>query len=217
MTSSLPPMIIFINGDITYPPVPPPNPPYFIGANPNNSHSDAGFSELTNLQSQLFIDDTITKTEFDARVAADPNYPTIIHLQGLRVLVILPTFQDYNNRQLADVVIFLHQGLADIEKNNFGPPCQNYEIQRLTIYELLNANNSCCFVPFYALPQCGCCSYPFYCDSCHTFSGIKLCSGCGCQCKCGCELIDNQGLKYSPIYLPNCDNEAHNIDFINRK
>src|SRR5271166_785844 len=118
--SSLPPAIFFINGDITYPPEPPPNPPdmdVFIGSQPALPQSYASFSELTNLQNQLFINDTMTKAEFDARVAADPNYPIIVHLQGLRILVILPTFYDHHNRDLADVVIFLHQGLADVECN----------------------------------------------------------------------------------------------------
>lgn len=216
-----PPAIIFINGDITYPPTG----PIFIGAQPNNPQSDASVSELTNLQIQLFIDDTMTKTEFDSRVAADPNYPTIVHLQNLRILVILPTFQDGYNRQYADVVIFLHQGLADVEKNNFGPPCQNFAIQRLTLYELLRSvgspnvvilpwgvGNRCCEV----------CEYPFYCDACHTFSGIKKCKKCGCDCQCGCtcgifQVYDQQGLTETPIHLPNCDNEYHNKDFINRK
>ena len=121
---SMPPAIVFVNGDITYPATPPPNPPdldVFIGSEPNNptSYIDSP-SELTTLQIQLFIDDTMTKSEFDARMVADPNYATIVHLQGLRILVILPTFRDFVNRERADVVMFLHQGLADIETNWFG-------------------------------------------------------------------------------------------------
>lgn len=212
--SSLPPAIFFINGDITYP-----TSPTFIGSNPSSPTSYAGFSELTNLQTQLFIDDTMTKDEFDARVAADPNYPTIVHLQGYRILVILPTFQDGYNRQYADVVMFLHQGLADIEKNNFGPPFQDWDLQRVNMYELLRANHSHAVVilPFYAMPTCESCNYPFYCDKCHTFSGIRICGGCEGGCKCGCGLIDNQGISSSPVHLPNCDNEYHNKSFINRK
>ena len=255
--SSLPPAIFFINGDISYPPVPPPTPPVFIGAQPAQPTSDAGFSELTNLQTQLFIDDTMTKEEFDARVVADPNYPIVVHLRGLRILVILPTFYDEHNRHWADVVIFLHQGLADVECNRLawpgrgypdeddfqhtyppppkvsyphehhhhhgakGPPGQCYDIQRLTIYELLRAAGSHNVVqlPFDYMPHCESCNYPFYCDGCHTFSGIKICRKCGCGCKCGCGtiVIDNQGVRVSPIHLPNCDNEYHNRDFIRRK
>lgn len=229
--SSLPPAIVFINGDITYPPVPPPTPPVYIGSVPANPQSDATVSELTNLEIQLFIDDTMTKAEFDARVTADPNYPTIIHLRGMRILVILPTFRDDVNRELADVVIFLHQGLADVECNRLawpghghpavGPPGQSYPVQRLNIYELLRAagSHNVVILPFWAMPHCEECNYPFYCDRCHTFSGIKICSKCSCGCKCGCGtfVIDNQGIKASPLYLPNCDSEYHNRNFINRK
>lgn len=248
--SSLPPAIIFINGDITYPPT-----TVFIGTQPQLPGSYASFSELTNLQTQLYIDDTMTKAEFDARVVADPNYPTIVHLRGLRILVILPTFYDDHNRHYADIVLFLHQGMADVECNRFwhdddddgygpyphtyppppppnyprshhhhgakGPPGQSYDIQRLTIYELLRAadSHSVVILPFEAMPHCDSCNYPFYCDRCHTFSGIKICHkcGCGCQCGCGTYLVDGQGIKSSPVYLPNCDNEAHNRNFINRK
>jgi len=71
--SSLPPAIFFINGDISYPPAP----PFGIGVDPK-----APTNTLTILQTQLYINDTMTKAEFDARVDADPNYPTIVHLQG---------------------------------------------------------------------------------------------------------------------------------------
>lgn len=253
--SSLPPAIFFINGDLSYPPEPPPNPPsldVFIGSQPQLPRSDASVSELTNLQIQLFIDDTMTKAEFDARVVADPNYPTIVHLRGMRILVILPTFYDHHNRDLADVVIFLHHGMADVECNRFehhdddddlthtypkppppnyphehhhrgakGPPGQSYDIQRLTIYELLRATHSHSVVtlPFEMMPHCDDCNYPFYCDRCHTFSGIKICRKCNCDCKCGCGtyLVDGQGIISSPVHLPNCDNETHNRDFIHRK
>lgn len=208
--ASLPPAIFFINGDITYPP----SPPFFPGTTPPTS-------ELGKLETQLFIDDVMTKQEFDARMAADPNYATIVHLRGFRILVILPDFHDLVNRQLADVVMFLHQGLADIEKNNFGPPSQNYPIDRINMYALLRAVGSASVVilPFSAMSTCNSCKYPFYCDSCHTFSGIKICSGCNCSCKCGCDcaITDNQGHRINPIHAPNCDNEYHNIDFINRK
>lgn len=220
--SSLPSAIFFINGDITYPQDP--SLPVFPGTDPKAS-------ELTTLQTQLFINDTMTKAEFDARVLADPNYPTIIHLRGLRILVIVPLYDQTNdgyqahittsNVDLADVVLFLHQGLADIEKNKFGPPGQNYEIQRMNMYAILRAAGSSAVVtlPGFGRACCNSCDYPFYCDTCHTFSGIRTCGGCGCSSQCGCTtgLIDNQGIKQSSIYAPNCDNEAHNINFINRK
>jgi len=231
--SYLPPCIFFINGDISYPATPPPNPPnldVFIGSQPNNPTSYiTSPSELTTLQIQLFIDDTITKQEFDARVAADPNYTTIIHLRGLRVLVILPSFHDLVNRELADVVMFLHQGLVDIETNRFqwphyyriadGPPGQTYDLQRINIYSLLKGSEShaVAFLPFETMPHCESCEFPMYCDRCHLFNGMKICNKCNDYCKCGCGLITNQGLKISPIYAPNCENEANNEVFKHRK
>lgn len=216
--SSLPPAIFFINGDINYPPTP----PYGVGVDPK-----APTNILTKLQIQLRINDTMTKDEFDARVNIDPNYPTIVHLQGLRILVIAPkyndgyTYMNLPNMEFADVVMFLHQGLADIEFNRFGPPGQSYEIDRINMYALLRAVGSpnVVILPFFTMPTCGSCKYPFYCDRCHTFSGIRTCGGCGggCQCGCSCGLYDNQGIKSSGIHAPNCDNEYHNQDFINRK
>lgn len=213
--ASLPPAIFFINGDIDYPPTP----PLFPGTNPS--------SMLQTIQTQLYIDDTMTKEEFDLRVEADPNYPTIVHLQGLRILVIVPAYNDgyaymnVPNIGYADVVMFVHQGLADIEKNNFGPPGQNYEIQRMNMYSLLRAVDSpnIVILPFGALPHCNSCDYPFFCDRCHTFSGIRICKSCGCGCQCGCTsgLVDNQGIKNGIIHAPNCDNEYHNRNFIDRK
>ena len=82
-----PPAIVFINGEIQYPSTEAP----FIGSIPANTTSYASVSELSNLQIQLFIDDTMSKEEFDARVKTDPNYPTIVHLQNLRILVVLPS------------------------------------------------------------------------------------------------------------------------------
>lgn len=223
--ASLPPAIFFINGDITYPPPTPPG--SFIGAQPNNPTSYAGVSELQTLQTQLFIDDTMTKDEFDARVAADPNYPLIVHLQMLRILVIVPQYNDgYHymavpNIELADVVMFLHQGLADIEKNHLGPPGQNYDIQRMTMYSILRAAHShnVAHLPFEALPHCDKCDFPFFCDRCHTFSGMKVCPQCknGCGCGCGTVLVDNQGIRSGIVHAPNCDNEFHNRNFIRRQ
>jgi hypothetical protein len=232
----LPPAIIFINHEITYPQK---AGPVFPGSTPNSTQSYVGPSELTNLQTQLFINDTMSKGEFDARVKVDPNYPTIVHLQMFRILVILHTFRDPINREYADVVMFLKQGIAAIESCRFGPPGQSYDIQRLNIYALLHGAHyephhpgvGEVVLPWSASehhdgldPSCRCdqCRYPFFCDCCHTFSGMKKCRKCDCECKCGCScglytLIDQQGIHSSPVHLPNCENEAHNPAFIYRK
>lgn len=105
----------------------------------NNEMSDA---ERASISSQLQVNEIISFDEFNVRVDTDPNYPAIVRLRNLRILVILDSFQDQTNRNLADVVIFVKQGLATIEKNNFGPPKLSLDIQRLNIYELLRYNNS---------------------------------------------------------------------------
>ncbi len=110
----LPGAVIFVNNDLT----------------PN---------VLEYLLRQLYIDGYdgyISGAEFDARVAADPNYPTIVHLQNLRILVIRDFWDGYN-RNLADVAIFVKAGLATIEANKFGPPGQTFPVTTLTIYKLL--------------------------------------------------------------------------------
>jgi len=209
--TSIPSLIIFINGDITYtPPNEPPYPQYFIGSVPNNPQSYASNSELVLLQQQLFIDDTMTKAEFDARIAVDPNYPTIVHLRQLRILVILPTFQDLVNREFADVVAFIYQGQVNVEWCRFGPPAQSINLQRITIYDLINANHqnepgTCCLPPNFGGCCCQVCGFPWFCDRCRTFSGIQICL-CSCECRCGCN-----------VHWPNQENEFHNCDFINRK
>lgn len=177
---NIPPAIFFINSDITYPPIIPI--PEYIGADPPLYVGDQDpanqISELTNLQQQLLIDDTITKQEFDARVAANPNYPRIVHLQGLRVLVILTDFHDQVNRELADVVLFIKQGLASVEKNKFCEPQQprlSLDIQRLNIYTLLRFNHSKNVVTVPAFG--GCCEHGFPWDRQEGAFG----KDCGCR------------------------------------
>jgi hypothetical protein len=90
---------------------------------------------LAALQRQLMITDTMTGSEFDARVAADPNYPAIAHDDGLQLLVIRPLY-DFTNRALADVVIFVKDGMAAVEANKYGPPGLSLPVDRLTLREI---------------------------------------------------------------------------------
>jgi hypothetical protein len=165
-------------------------------------NSDLNATSLSNLQSQLYINDTMTDTEFDARTTADPNYPSTIHLQKLRVLVIRKDFRDLTNRALADVVVFVKQGMATILKNNFGPPGLSLPTERLNMYALLRAVGSpnVAILPQPSAPPTAC--------------------GCSCNCNCGSglrgifaiEARDTSGVQDS-----NPDNECNNSDFINRK
>lgn len=172
--TSLPPMILFINADMNQ-------------------------IEIDHLTSQLYLSEAMTDVEFDARVVADPNYPQIVHLQNLRIMVMRQSFRDQTNRQYADVVIFVKQGLASILANKFGPPGKTYPILNINIYDILRAAGSqyVVIVPQTGRPQ------NFNCSP-------ELNGGIGGIV--GAELRDTSG-----VYLGNCDCEQNNTDFINRK
>jgi hypothetical protein len=113
-------------------------------------------------------------------------------LNGIRILVIRQDFRDYNNRNLADVVMFVKQGQAAIEKNNFGPPGLTFPVERINMYELLRyvGSNQVVILPPTASPP-----QPF------ALRGI----------------VAYQGADTSGVHAPNPDNEYNNPDFINRK
>lgn len=85
---------------------------------------------------QLFIDDVMDGYEFDNRVLSNPEYPNIIHGEGRRILVIR-SFTSLNNRDLADLVIFVKAGLASVESNKFGPPGKTLPVDRMYFSELI--------------------------------------------------------------------------------
>ena len=103
----------------------------------NNDLSDQVKSVI---QRQLFINDTMDGYEFDARLIVDPNYVQEIHSYGLRVLVIRP-FNDYTNRDKADLVIFCKNGLASVLKTGVGPPAIIYPINSCYLSQIFNTNN----------------------------------------------------------------------------
>lgn len=110
-------------------------------------------STIQGIDAQLQINETITLAEFNARVASDPNYPKVIHLNRLRILVILPDFQDTTNRHLADIVLFVKQGLGSVEQCKFGPPGLQLPVDRINIFNLLygvrhSGNTVFCFPCF---------------------------------------------------------------------
>lgn len=184
----LPSAIIFINADLR-PPQLDKNKAPFLG-------------EANNLAAQLQISEIISDQEFDARVVADPNYPVIIHLNNLRILVIRQSLQDYTNRELADIVLFVSHGLATVLKNNFGPPTLSVSLDRLNIFNL-----------FFEIKNQNMCFFPLTCRKCK----------CGCCCNCFKHLpVPIQHLLINPfdisgVHDANCDNEFNNQDFINRK
>jgi hypothetical protein len=79
---------------------------------------------------QLHIDEAITGTEFDARVAANPNYVNLIKQLELRILV-ERTFKELTNRDQFDLVVFLKNGIISCELNRLGPPGISFPLKNL--------------------------------------------------------------------------------------
>jgi len=182
-----PPAIIFINSD----PLDITPDGYFVDGYSVNP--DGYINDLTRntLETQLFITETITLKEFNGRVSVDPNYPFAVHAQGLRVMVILPDFRDYTNRQLADLVLFYSHGMVTVEKNRYGPPGLTLPIIRLNIFDLLRDVGS----KYVVILPITTTKPP------RSLGGIVV-----------DELADSSG-----VHDPNPDNEYNNPDFINRK
>lgn len=131
-------------------------------------NNDLSSSVQATLTSQLMLSEVIDGYEFDARVAADPNYPTEVHLNNLRVMVVR-SFFDLTNRNLADITIFIKEGLAYIECNKIGPPGLTRPVARLQLEELIAPP----FITRDCDHECDChCrhKFPQYCG--HTQSNI---------------------------------------------
>jgi hypothetical protein len=163
---SIPPAIIFINAEIN------------------------DITQAT-LVGQLYIDEVMTGAEFDERVLNTPLYSTIVHLQGLRILVIRADYGDHTNRTLADVALFISGGMATVEKNNYGPPGLSLPIDRIDLYTLLRdvGSKNVVILPVTATAP------P------RSLGGIVV-----------DQLADSSG-----VHDPNPDNIYNNPDFINRK
>src|SRR5260221_2884912 len=81
---------------------------------------------------QLNLTEIITGTEFNARLVADPNYPTIIHLNNLRVMVMDDLYNyPVPERSPFDIVLFASHGLVAVEYNKYGNPNITLPIDRV--------------------------------------------------------------------------------------
>lgn len=151
------------------------------------------------IKEQLLVDEVIQDTEFNARLTADPNYVNNVHGQNLRIMVVKPDFSDYTNREYADLVIFVKQGLLSIEKNKFGPPGASYPIVRFNLWSMLRSANSDQVV---ILPN----------------NKPDPNKDCDCQRPYGLGGIFAIELRDSGVSIcKNPDNIYNNPDFINRK
>lgn len=100
-------------------------------------NSDISTQVLEVLQRQLFIDEMITGTEFDDRLTSDPSYSEVIHQNDLKILVVR-SFRELTNRDKADLVIFIKNGLAAVESTKFGPPAQTFAVDKLYWDQIVN-------------------------------------------------------------------------------
>lgn len=80
---------------------------------------------------QLYITEVLTGDQFDQHVMNDSTYISNIYLSNKRILVIR-TFEDQTNRDLADLAIFIKNGLATVEDKKVGPHTITYPIVNLT-------------------------------------------------------------------------------------
>lgn len=151
------------------------------------------------LTHQLFLNEIISGTTFDQRIA-DSNdgytYPDDVRKNNLRILVLKNDLRSDTNHEYADVVIFVKQGLATVLKNKLGPPTQSFPIDRVNAYALLRAGGSAQVVTLPSTTP----SPPFSC-SCNNLRGI----------------FALQSSDTSGVHCPNSDNIFNNPDFINRK
>jgi hypothetical protein len=110
MSHSIPTGIVFVNNDLTE-------------------------SVRNALVKQLFISEIMDGYTFDQTILNNSNYPTDIHNNNGRVMVVR-SFKELDNRDLADVVIFVTHGTANIEKNKYGPHGSVYRVAELSWQKL---------------------------------------------------------------------------------
>ena len=93
------------------------------------------------LNRQLFIDSSMDGYSFiNLYIDTDPNI-LLKDKNSKRILVIadLSTYNTY--KSYFDVVMFIKNGLVNIEKNNFGPSNYQTPLDNLSIYKILRNNN----------------------------------------------------------------------------
>ena len=121
------------------------------------------------LVSQLFISEVVDGYEFDQRVIGNPEYPLVIKQNNIRLLVVR-SFYDLTNRELADFAIFCKAGQAAIEDCRVGPPGYSLAIYKLSYKEIFH------HFPRHDFDDCGCDGYSPIQDN---ILFPLTCRGCG--------------------------------------
>lgn len=94
----------------------------------NDDLTDSVESKLVN---QLAIDEVMDGYQFDYQMSLDPEYANNVRNAGRRIMVIRALDQ-FENRDAADIVLFVKAGLAAMLKNNFGPPDATFCVVNLS-------------------------------------------------------------------------------------
>jgi hypothetical protein len=106
----------------------------------NNDLTDSVQSTLV---SQLRISEVVVASEFDQRVAKSPEYPLIIKQNDIHLLVVR-SFSDFTNRNLADFVVFCKAGQCSVLScDGYGAPGVTFPIAHLSLKELRNSFPNC--------------------------------------------------------------------------
>jgi len=82
------------------------------------------------LRKQLSITMLMDGVTFDGYIESYPTWPTQMRNHLERIMV-MRSFRELTNRTLADVVIYVNNGMAAIETNKFGPPGLTYRVAEL--------------------------------------------------------------------------------------
>jgi hypothetical protein len=152
------------------------------------------------LEIQLHINESMTGSEFDLRLAANPNYARENRILRRRLLVIRD-HRDTTNREEMDIVMFIKHAMASVTKNCFGPPGQTYLVRNLywgaiCIYHTVpdrtcNKRKSCdCNTSYFCSDGYGKSPYypaicdPMYPQENHWYNQWRGggCNGCGKSC-----------------------------------
>lgn len=99
----------------------------------NNDTSD----QVKNyIKSQLFVSEIISSETYDSRVSNSFLYPYITRGANLRIIVTQADLSIINNRESADAILFVKEGIATIY-NNVDSTTKEIAVTRLTIKDIV--------------------------------------------------------------------------------
>lgn len=79
---------------------------------------------------QLKIDIILDGYEFNSIIENDPEFVDRIRLSDSRLMVLI-NYIEQHDRQHADIVAYVRNGLISTQKNKFGPPIESYQVLKI--------------------------------------------------------------------------------------